>query len=84
MSLNPVKNSAGTPDVLTLYGEPFSSRLLLGTALYPSPDVLRRSIEASGAGVLTVSLRRETVGWHRAGDSRQPTPNLRAGYRNRF
>ncbi len=60
MSLNPVKNSAGTLDILTLYGEPFSSRLLLGTALYPSPDILRRSIEASGAGVLTVSLRRES------------------------
>ena len=37
-----------------------SSRLLLGTSLYPSPDIMRRSVEASGAGVLTVSLRRES------------------------
>ncbi|MFZ1109581.1 MAG: thiazole synthase [Rhodomicrobium sp.] len=47
-------------DALTLYGEAVSSRLLLGTSLYPSPDIMRRSIEASGAGVLTVSLRRES------------------------
>lgn len=48
------------PDVLTLYGESVQSRLLLGTSLYPSPDIMRRSVEASGAGVLTVSLRRES------------------------
>jgi thiazole synthase len=47
-------------DSLILYGEALSSRLLLGTSLYPSPDIMRRSVEASGAGVLTVSLRRET------------------------
>jgi thiazole synthase len=48
------------PDMLTLYGEAVSSRLLLGTSLYPSPDIMRRSVEASGAGILTVSLRRES------------------------
>ena len=48
------------PDALTLYGERLSSRLLLGTSLYPSPDIMRRSVEASGASVLTVSLRRES------------------------
>ena len=47
-------------DVLTLYGETVQSRLLLGTSLYPSPDIMRRSVEASGAGILTVSLRRES------------------------
>jgi thiazole synthase len=47
-------------DVLTLYGEPVSSRLLLGTSLYPSPEIMRRSVEASGANILTVSLRRES------------------------
>lgn len=35
------------------------SRLLIGTALYPSPDIMRRAIEASGADVVTVSLRRQ-------------------------
>ncbi|MDB5819702.1 MAG: thiG, partial [Rhizobacter sp.] len=36
-----------------------ASRFLIGTAGYPSPDVLRRSIEASGAGIVTVGLRRQ-------------------------
>ncbi|MFG1175539.1 thiazole synthase [Erwiniaceae bacterium CAU 1747] len=35
------------------------SRFLLGTAGYPSPEVLSRAIEASGTGIITVSLRRE-------------------------
>ena len=41
------------------YGVDLSSRLLLGTARYPSPAVLERAIKASGAEVVTVSLRRE-------------------------
>lgn len=36
------------------------SRLFLGTAGYPSPDVLARSIEAAQPGLVTVSLRRES------------------------
>jgi len=43
----------------TLYGVDLTSRLLLGTAQYPSPDVLAHAVEASGASVVTVSLRRE-------------------------
>ena len=46
-------------DRLCLYGEPVSSRLLLGTALYPSPEILRRAVEAARPAALTVSLRRE-------------------------
>ncbi len=48
------------------YGVPLASRLLLGTARYPSPAVLVRAIKASGAEVVTVSLRRE-AGAERAG-----------------
>lgn len=47
--------------MLELYGARFSSRLLLGTAQYPSPDILRRAVEASGAEIVTVSLRRESA-----------------------
>ncbi|PZP29947.1 MAG: thiazole synthase [Roseateles depolymerans] len=43
---------------LLLYGRELGSRFLLGTAGYPSPDVLRRAILASGAQVLTVGLKR--------------------------
>jgi thiazole synthase len=35
------------------------SRLLLGTALYPSPEIMQEAILASGADVVTVSLRRQ-------------------------
>ena len=37
-----------------------SSRLFLGTAAYPSPEILAKSIEAAQPGFLTVSLRRES------------------------
>ncbi len=36
------------------------SKLYLGTAGYPSPDILAKSIEAAQPGMLTVSLRRES------------------------
>jgi len=41
------------------YGVDLTSRLMLGTAQYPSPAVLVEAIEASGAEIITVSLRRE-------------------------
>ena len=47
--------------MLKLYGASFSSRLLLGTAQYPSPDILRQAVEASRAEIVTVSLRRESA-----------------------
>jgi thiazole synthase len=43
------------------YGVELGSRLLLGTARYPSPHVMREAVRASGAEVVTVSLRRETA-----------------------
>jgi thiazole synthase len=50
------------------YGVELSSRLLLGTARYPSPAVMADAVRASGAEVVTVSLRRE-AGTERAGQS---------------
>ena len=47
------------PEPLTFYGETVGSRLLLGTALYPSPHVMSEAVRASGAEIVTVSLRRE-------------------------
>ncbi len=46
---------------MQVYGSEISSRLLLGTAQYPSPAVLKKAIEASQAEIITVSLRRETA-----------------------
>src|SRR5271166_938580 len=48
--------------MLNFYGREFSSRLLIGSALYPSPAVMQSAIRASGAGIVTVSLRRESAG----------------------
>jgi thiazole synthase len=47
--------------MLELYGERFGSRLLLGTAQYPSPEILRRAVGASGSAIVPVSLRRESA-----------------------
>jgi thiazole synthase len=46
---------------LSVYGVELGSRLLLGTAQYPSPQVLRETVKASRAGVVTVALRRESA-----------------------
>jgi thiazole synthase len=53
---------------MNLYGHEVASRLLIGTALYPSPAVMEAAVRASGAGIVTVSLRRE-AGSGRAGDA---------------
>lgn len=52
---------------MRLYDVDLSSRLLLGTAQYPSPQVLTDAVQASGSEVLTVSLRRETAAGSGAG-----------------
>lgn len=44
------------------YGFQPRSRLMLGTARYPSPAVLTEAIAASGTDIITVSLRREGTG----------------------
>lgn len=47
---------------LELYGKTVSSRLLLGTARYPSPAILAKAVRRSKTEIVTVSLRRETAG----------------------
>ncbi len=42
-------------------GKRLTSRMFIGSALYPSPAVMEASIKASGAQVVTVSLRRQGV-----------------------
>ena len=51
---------------MQVYGTELGSRLLLGTAQYPSPTILAAAVQAAGAEVVTVSLRRES-GATRAG-----------------
>ena len=54
--------------MLLLYQTPLRSRLLLGTARYPSPAVLADAVRAARVEVVTVSLRRESAG-ERAGQA---------------
>lgn len=42
------------------YGVSLPNGLMLGTAQYPSPAILAEAFQRSGAGVATVSLRRES------------------------
>lgn len=51
--------AAGAEDLLRLYDARLHSRLLLGSARYPSPQVMRDAVRASGAQVVTLSLRRQ-------------------------
>ncbi len=52
---------------MQLYNTEIASRLLLGTAQYPSPAILTQAIAASGCQIITVSLRRETADGSGAG-----------------
>jgi thiazole synthase len=45
-------------DKLKIGNMEFNSRLMVGTGKYPSIDVMKRAIEASGAEVVTVAVRR--------------------------
>jgi len=60
--LNPLfaMTAPASPDTLTLYGETFQSRLLLGTARYPSPSTLKAAVQQAKPGMVTASLRRQT------------------------
>ena len=53
---------------LAFAGRELSSRLIVGTGKYPSLDVARRAIEASGASMVTVAVRRVELG-KRGGES---------------
>jgi thiazole synthase len=55
----PTTNTVHADDTLKLYDHEFDSRLLVGTALYPSPDIMAKAIEASGSDMVTLSLRRQ-------------------------
>lgn len=43
----------------SVYGVSLNSRLLLGSAQFPSPEVLQKSVASSGTEIVTVSLSRQ-------------------------
>ena len=49
-------------DTLTVAGRQYRSRLLVGTGKYKDMDETRRAIEASGAEIVTIAVRRTNIG----------------------
>ncbi len=49
-------------DPLVIAGKPYASRLLVGTGKYKDFDETRRAIDASGANIVTVAIRRTNIG----------------------
>ncbi len=58
MTANPPLNT----DALVVAGVEYRSRLLVGTGKYKDWDETRRAVEASGAEIVTVAIRRTNIG----------------------
>ena len=58
-AMNP---STSTADPLIVAGRRFDSRLLVGTGKYESLEQTQAAIEASGAEIVTVAIRRTNIG----------------------
>jgi thiazole synthase len=58
--ITPAKGATNVshPDPLVIAGRSFSSRLVIGTGKFGSHDLMRRALDASGAEMVTVALRR--------------------------
>jgi len=62
---SPLKTSSRPPvDFLRIAGRDFTSRLLIGTGKYRNLAQTRSAIEASGAQLVTVAIRRTNIGQH--------------------
>ncbi len=58
----PVENLPTADDRLVVAGRAYRSRLLVGTGKYRDFEETRNAIEASGAEIVTVALRRTNIG----------------------
>ena len=56
------KHLESNDDTWEIGGKTLKSRLLIGSALYPSPANMEDAIKISGAQIVTVSLRRQAAG----------------------
>ena len=50
------------PDPLLIAGKAYGSRLLIGTGKYRDFAETRAAVEASGAEIVTVAIRRTNIG----------------------
>ena len=51
-------------DPLIIAGRAYSSRLLVGTGKYKDFNETREAVDASGAQIITVAIRRTNIGQH--------------------
>src|SRR6266567_3027432 len=58
----PTRLAEEIADPLLIAGRAYRSRLLIGTGKYRDFDETRRAIEASGAAIVTVAIRRTNIG----------------------
>ena len=56
--------TATTNDPLVIAGTAYQSRLLVGTGKYKDFAQTRQAIDASGAQIVTVAIRRTNIGQH--------------------
>jgi thiazole synthase len=54
--------ASSNPDPLIIAGKNYRSRLLVGTGKYHDNEETRHAIEASGAEIITVAIRRTNIG----------------------
>src|SRR3954469_15040359 len=57
-----LESAAAAEDAFVVAGRSFRSRLLIGTGKYKDFDETRRAIDASGAQIVTVAIRRTNIG----------------------
>ncbi|MCX7891212.1 MAG: thiazole synthase [Burkholderiales bacterium] len=58
----PLPTAEAGADPLVIAGRAYRSRLLIGTGKYKDFDETRRAVEASGAEIVTVAIRRTNIG----------------------
>ncbi|MGH8699457.1 MAG: thiazole synthase, partial [Burkholderiales bacterium] len=58
----PAPAAQASRDPLVIAGRAYASRLLIGTGKYRDFDETRRAVEASGAEIVTVAIRRTNIG----------------------
>jgi len=62
MAVSPSTMQQTLQDPLVIAGRSYRSRLLVGTGKYKDLDETRRAVEASGAEIVTVAIRRTNIG----------------------
>jgi thiazole synthase len=61
-SVTTLEQAAASNDALVIAGKRYASRLLVGTGKYKDMEQTRLAVEASGAQIVTVAIRRTNIG----------------------